>query len=180
MRKEHVIVLGIFLAFFLVYLFCSQWSPEDILAEWNAMRPEQFLPVPDDEKEACLIWAFGEDYTSVPFSMLTDRWRSLHPELQLMDCTPVEVAFKRIAIAWNTGYAEEWKKQKSDIKFVFGDPVDVMIQYDGSNNDLDITSDYTEGSDLDVTITDPNDPCAIGLDRTHVQDFETGESYYKD
>ena len=61
------------------------------------------LGVSEYEREDCLQWAFGDDYKSLKFSALDDRWRDLHSDLPtLLGYHPIESLAELVA--------EEWKK----------------------------------------------------------------------
>lgn len=74
----------------LLYL-CEKSSPSAsiVLAQIDAayaeLDPRNFLTLPDEQKDDCLVWAFGKDWEDIKWSCRDDRFRDLHPELDPND-----------------------------------------------------------------------------------------------
>ena len=89
------------------YLFCKINTPEKMLVEINqtmqAYNPRHGFSVPEDQKTACIEWAYGKDWKNIQWSNRADRFRDLHPELNpndFSDATHILLYNERVSLAY--------------------------------------------------------------------------------
>jgi len=59
--------------------------------------------VAEEDYEACMCWAFGDNFSSVELSSICDVWNERHPKLSIIfpSDTPYEAIYK-VGKAWMT------------------------------------------------------------------------------
>jgi len=99
-KPVALVLLAIFSA--MVWACCLRSDDiEQIREAYDPFLGHELLNVPDDEKIPCMEWACGEDFESAKWNTLSDRWRSLHPDLPIVhDCDTWERFFKVVAEQW--------------------------------------------------------------------------------
>lgn len=84
-----IFVLVLFNIGCIACFYIGRFDAEKMLAQVKAAYQEQdprdFLELPDEQKEDCLIWAFGKEWESIKWSYRDGVFRDLHPELNPED-----------------------------------------------------------------------------------------------
>ncbi len=107
-----------------LFVYCKDLprkTLKEIEAIYQQYDPKLALTVPEERKDACLEWAFGKDWEKIAWNYRADKFRELHPKLNLedfADVTPTKIFWERVSSAY-VGHLEsneEWNERVSKKK----------------------------------------------------------------